>query len=95
MKEAASPFRSMAAKWPSSVVSRSEVPTFTGGLMTEKYIANLDSAGLGPAGRLRVGKKIAYPVESLILWMEQRSSAIQQRRSGYVSGKFPGQRKTG
>jgi len=89
------PFRSMAAKWPSSVVARSEVSAFTGGLMSEKYIANLDSAGFGPAGRFRSGKKIAYPVAELIAWLEARSSVIPERRSeDYEPGRAPGQRRT-
>jgi len=79
--EKESPFRRMAAKWPSSVVSRSEVPRFTGGLMTIKYIQNLDSAGLGPAGRVRVGRKIVYPVDAFIEWLELRSSAIPEQGS--------------
>ena len=74
-------FRSMADKWPSSVVARSEIPTFTGGLITKKYMQNLDSCGLGVPGRFRVGKKVAYPVAELIAWLEARSSAIPQRES--------------
>lgn len=93
MKEE-SPIRSMAAKWRSSLVARSEVPAFTGGLMSEKYIANLDSAGLGPANRIRVGKKVAYPVIDLIAWLESRSSAIPPRGSeGSVLERAPGQRR--
>jgi len=39
---------SMADKWPSSVIARTEVEKFTGGIVSEKYIANLDSEGRGP-----------------------------------------------
>jgi hypothetical protein len=72
-------FRSMADKWPSSIVSRTEIQNFTGGVMSEKYIANLDSAGKGPAGRVRMGRKIAYPVDLLCDWLEGRSSAVKPR----------------
>lgn len=93
--EKGSPFRSMAEKWPSSVVARSEVPAFTGGLLSEKYIANLDSAGLGPACRIRVGKKVAYPVAELIAWLEERSSAIHPRDTNDDAPRpRPGQRRT-
>lgn len=92
MKE--SNFMSMAEKWPSSMVSRSEIKKFTGGIMSEKYIANLDSAGLGPAGRVRVGRKVAYPVAELIAWLEARSSAIPSRGSEYHNpARTPGQRR--
>ncbi|MGA3085434.1 MAG: hypothetical protein ABSE95_11650 [Thermodesulfobacteriota bacterium] len=67
---------SMAAKWPSSFVSRQEVGHFTGGIISEKYLANLDSRGLGPKGRIRVGRKIAYPVTELVAWLEGRSESV-------------------
>lgn len=70
-------FRNMAEKWPSSIVSRTEIQNFTGGIMSEKYIANLDSSGKGPAGRVRMGRKIAYPVDLLCDWLEGRSEAVK------------------
>jgi len=60
--------------WPSSVVARTEVKAFTGGLLSEKYLANLDSQGAGPPGRFKCGGKVAYPVDSFIRWLESRSS---------------------
>lgn len=68
---------SMADKWPSSLVARTEISAFTGGLLSEKYLANLDSAGKGPAGRIRCGRKIVYPVAELIKWLENRSEAVR------------------
>ena len=64
---------SLADKWPSSIVSRSEVGKFTGGLLNSRYIANLDSKKEGPP-RIRVGRLICYQVNDLITWMERRSS---------------------
>lgn len=66
----------MAERWPSSVVARTEIERFTGGAINEKYVANLDSAGKGPKGRIRIGRKIAYPVASLVEWMENRSTVV-------------------
>jgi len=66
-------FEEMADKWPSAVVARVEVERFTGGLMSCKYIANLDSQGAGPE-RITCGRKVAYPIESLIRWLRDRSS---------------------
>ena len=66
-------FQEMADKWPSAVVARTEVDKFSGGLMTSKYMANLDSAKQGPA-RVRCGRKVIYPVQSLVRWLRERSN---------------------
>jgi hypothetical protein len=75
-------FQSMVERWPSAWVSRTEIERFTGGIIKEKYIANLDSAGKGPAGRVRCGRKIAYPVVALVRWLEARSAVIPEKSSG-------------
>lgn len=72
-------FEEMLENWPSPVVARTEIEIFTGGLMTEKYQANLDSAGKGPAGRIRCGRKIGYPVRPYVEWLKARSSAVPDR----------------
>lgn len=73
MEKAKNHFSSMAEKWPSSFVARQEMKNFTGGIISEKYIANLDSQGKGPAGKVRIGRKVAYPVTEVITWLEGRS----------------------
>lgn len=72
-------FQEMAEKWPSPIVARTEIEVFTGGIMNEKYLANLDSAGKGPAGRIRCGRKVAYPIHELIKWLARRSEVIPER----------------
>ena len=72
-------FEEMAERWKSPVVARTEIEAFTGGAMKEKYIANLDSAGLGPAGRFRIGRKIVYPVRPLVEWLESRATEVKTR----------------
>jgi hypothetical protein len=68
--------KALADRWPSAYVSRQEVRKFSGGIISEKSLANLDSLGLGPAGRLRIGRKIAYSVPSLIEWLESRTTRV-------------------
>jgi hypothetical protein len=68
----------MSKKWPSSEVARQEVPKFTGGAISEKYLANLDSQGLGPKGRYKLGRRVVYPVSSLIEWLENRSQVLEK-----------------
>lgn len=72
-------FNELAERWPSPIVARTEIEDFTGGAIKEKYISNLDSAGLGPAGRFRLGRKVVYPVAELVAWLESRSEVIPER----------------
>ena len=68
--------KALADKWPSAYVSRQEARKFSGGIISEKSLANLDSQGLGPAGRLRVGKKVVYSAASLVTWLENRATRL-------------------
>lgn len=63
----------LADKWPSSIVARRKIGDFTGGIMSEKYICNLDCLGLGPP-RCKIGRQVAYPVDTLITWLQGRCS---------------------
>jgi hypothetical protein len=65
-------FEEMAERWPSAVVARTEIGKFTGGMLSAKYMANLDSQRLGPA-KVVCGRKVGYPVRGLIEWLRQRS----------------------
>ena len=71
-----SPFRELEKRWPSSLVARTSISDFTGGAISEKYLANLDSLGLGPDGRIRIGRKICYPVAEVVRWLEKRTQRI-------------------
>jgi len=66
----------LADSWPSPFVAREEVKRFTGGIINPKTIANLDCQGKGPEGRIRIGRKIAYPVKLFVEWLEQRSEVV-------------------
>ena len=73
-------FHDLGSKWPSAWVARTEIERFAGGMISEKYLANLDSQGKGPAGRIRCGRKVVYPVAELIAWLESRSAVIPERQ---------------
>jgi hypothetical protein len=66
----------LADQWPSAYIARSEIKNFTGGVISKKYLANLDSAGKGPEGRIKIGRKVAYPVRNLIAWLESRAEML-------------------
>lgn len=70
--------KELKQKWPSPVVARTEIRTFTGGMLSEKYLANLDSQGAGPDGRFKIGRKVGYPVENVIRWLEGRSTTVDE-----------------
>jgi hypothetical protein len=72
-------FQSMIDKWPSAWVARTEAEKFTGGLIGEKYLANLDSQSKGIPGRIRCGRKVVYPVAEFVKWLANRSEVIPER----------------
>jgi hypothetical protein len=71
-------FDELIAMWPSSFVSRDQVPEFTGGAISNGRMANLDSLGEGPE-RFRLGRKIVYPVKPFIEWLIARSLPVERR----------------
>lgn len=66
-------FDEMSDKWPSEIIARTEIKVFTGGLISPGYLANLDSRGEGPIGRIKVGRKTSYRKKSLVKWLRERS----------------------
>jgi hypothetical protein len=67
-------FSEMLDRWPSSHVARGQVSNFTGGIVNPRTLANLDSLGKGPKGRIKIGRKIAYPVSEFVKWLESRAT---------------------
>ena len=76
MKDLQQHFFELKRSWPSSLVARDQVGRFSGGVITPKYIANLDCRGCGPKERLRIGRKVAYPVDALCNWLSERAKVI-------------------
>lgn len=69
-------FKEQAAKWPSTWVSRREIENFTGGAVSAKFMANCDSAGVGPGGRFKIGRSVCYPVNELLVWLLARAGEV-------------------
>lgn len=72
----------MAAKWPSSIVTRRDFGKFSGGAVSPGTVANADHKGIGPRGRFRIGQKTAYTVEAAIRWLEARATNARLSRVG-------------
>ena len=71
-------FQALLRSWPSPLVSRDQktLDRFSGGILNARTLANADSAGDGPPGRIRIGRKVAYPTASLVAWLESRAGEI-------------------
>lgn len=78
MRDLTEDFRLLKEAWPSALVARDQVERFSGGIITSKYIRNLDSRGMGPAERIRTGRKISYNVDILISWLKDRSIKLER-----------------
>ena len=58
--------------WRSPFITRDQLYEVTGGLIHPRTIRNLDSLGQGIKGKFFVGRKVAYPVEEVINFLEGR-----------------------
>lgn len=54
------------------VFPRKDVTRYLGSLLSVGYMANLDSAGLGPESR-RIGGNVVYERESFVQWLQSRT----------------------
>jgi hypothetical protein len=68
--------KELASAWGSPYVARSEIRRFSGGIMSPGRMANLDAAGAGPSGRVRIGRKVAYRTTELVKWLEARAEIL-------------------
>ena len=73
-----------ATSWGAPYVERSKVAEFSGGALNDRTMANLDSKGQGIKSRIRMGRKILYPVQDLVAWMEGRAGKPVTGKVGQV-----------
>lgn len=55
-----------------SIFPRSSIGELTEGIIHPKTLANLDSLGLGPSKRWRVGRRVFYERDSFMEWFARR-----------------------
>lgn len=72
-------FLEMIDRWGSPIVARTAVKEFSGGILNERTLANLDSRGLGPRNRFRTGRKIVYSAAELAAWLERNSQPVENK----------------
>ena len=58
------------------LISRKEAARLSGGLVSEKTLANLDSLNEGPRERIRIGRRVGYPVEVFAAWFAMQIEAV-------------------
>jgi hypothetical protein len=93
VKAAKDIFDVMADNWPSEIIARTEIKVFTGGLISPRYIANLDCRGEGPSGRIKSGRKTGYQKRPFVQWLRERS-VIENSNRYLVSQGTGGQKYT-
>ena len=57
---------------PSGYILRTNLYEKTGGLLHGRTMANLDSLGQGISDRISIGRKVAYPVESVVKYLQSK-----------------------
>ncbi len=67
-------------RWPSAIVCRTEVRAFSGGYLNPRTLSKLDCQGRGPKGRFRIGRKVCYPIDSLISFLEEQAVPIKEKK---------------
>ncbi|MDR1032099.1 MAG: hypothetical protein LBL30_03215 [Holosporales bacterium] len=68
-------FRILFKDWKSPYITRDELYAVTGGMLRAKTMRTYDSEGKGIKGKENIGyKQVAYPVESVIEYLEQRAA---------------------
>ena len=45
-------------------------------IYSARTLANLDSQGRGPAGRLMIASKVCYPKDELVMWYAARTKKL-------------------
>lgn len=66
------PFAELEKELP-PFVTRTLASEKLGGLIAPGTLANLDSEGRGPDGRVVMGGKVAYPRTEFVAWVRRRS----------------------
>ena len=64
------------SKTAPEILTRQKIYELTGGLISAKTLANLDSEGNGILPRLRIGGKVAYPKAAVVNFLKKRCEAF-------------------
>ncbi|MDR0968561.1 MAG: hypothetical protein LBL99_02930 [Holosporaceae bacterium] len=74
-------FALLFSNWRSPFIKRSQLYEATEGLINPKTLRNLDCLGRGIKGKFTIGRRtVAYPVESVIEYLNERAGQSDERR---------------
>jgi len=68
----------IANKWESSIIPRSKISEFSGGLYSPGYIANLDCLGIGIEGSFKIGRQKCYTVPAAVKFLIDRLDDVDE-----------------
>lgn len=71
--------KTLVGNWPGGIVLRRDIARFSSGAFAPGTLANNDSRGTGPAGRMLIGKNTAYPVRDAAEWVADRMRTAPQK----------------
>ena len=69
--------RRTAQNWNNGFVARTQIPEFTAGAYTADTMSNFDGAGKGPVGAFKIGRRVMYPIDSLVDWLIERITGMK------------------
>ena len=65
-------FKLIFKDWQSPFITRDQLHKVTGGLIHPRTIRNLDSLGKGINGKFNIGRKVVYPIEEVVKFLEDK-----------------------
>nr|NJM04829.1 hypothetical protein [Desulfobacula sp.] len=65
---------------PSGIILRKNLKEATGGLLDGGTMANLDSEETGIPERIILGRKVAYPVEAVVAYLQEKAICIRHQK---------------
>jgi len=72
-------FEQIVKNNPSGWILRKNLTRETGGLIHSRTEANKDSLGIGIPGRIKIGRKVAYPIESVIKYLQSKIEPMKKK----------------
>lgn len=71
-------WRKMFEDYTAPVISRDQIELWSGGLVRARTLANKDSLGIGIRGKFRCGRRIGYPIENVIEYLEAQTDWMDE-----------------
>lgn len=66
----------LAAGSQTGFLTRSEIEKLTNGLIKKSYLANLDCAKTGIPGKFSFGRRVVYPVQGVVEFIEKKIGGL-------------------